>query len=92
MARICCFFEYFEISYTFLVNFLYKIGPSKGGGVKLPPKVPKIFFQAFNDISAQEKKNADKNLKKNVFLEHPKVQALNPRNIFEYSAGWGNLI
>ena len=34
------------------------------GGVKWTPNVPKDFFQAFYDISAQEKKNADENLKK----------------------------
>ena len=44
-------FEFFEISYTFTLNFPYKIWPA-GGGVKWPPNTPKFFFWTFYDICA----------------------------------------
>ena len=44
-------FDFFEISYTFTLNFPYKIWPS-GGGVKWPPMMPKFFFLTLYDICA----------------------------------------
>ena len=44
-------FDFFEISYTFTLNFPYKIWPS-GGGVKWPPMMPNFFFLTLYDICA----------------------------------------
>ena len=70
-------FEFSGISFVFSFNFLYKVGPFRGG-VKWPSNSLKFFSRTFYDISAQKKKS-NKILKKCVFLVHPNT---NPSPLF----------
>ena len=55
IEKKCQIFDFFELFYTFTLNFPYKIWPT-GGGVKWPPMKPKFFLTTFFNICAQEKK------------------------------------
>ena len=55
IEKKCQIFDFFEIFYTFTLNFPYKIWPT-GGGVKWPPMKPKFFLTTFYNICEQEKK------------------------------------
>ena len=60
-------FEFLGTSFVFSFNFLYEVGPFRGGGrVKWPSNGLKFFSRTFYDISAQ-KKRATKFSKKVYF-------------------------